>query len=92
MTVYMNVNTTVVALTAVVAMYFMHRTLKAQYHQHCSGDLLRVVFFSQSSICSNVDSAIRIVEMAVDQTAKIATAHMLELLTSAVKGGFLNRM
>lgn len=82
----MNSRPLLFAFAAAVLMFTAHRALKAQHHRHCTGDLLRVVLFSQSTMCTHTANVLRVVELAWDQAVKMAMSHVLDLLTSVLKG------
>ena len=78
-------------LTAVVAafmLYWAHRVLQLQYHRHCKADLIRVVLFNQSVMCSHIAGVLNLVELACNQAVKQVTAHVLGTL-NVVAGGAL---
>ncbi|GAX85719.1 hypothetical protein CEUSTIGMA_g13134.t1 [Chlamydomonas eustigma] len=52
----------VTAFLATLVMYWAHRLLKLHHHRHCSSDLIRVVLFSQSTMCAHTSSILRLVE------------------------------
>lgn len=81
----MNFRPAVVAVLAALLMFTAHRALKMQHHRHCTGDLFRVVLFSQSSMCTHIDSVLRVIELATDQAAKMATTYAIEFLTGVLK-------
>ncbi len=78
-------------LTAAVAafmLYWAHRVLQLQYHRHCKADLIRVVLFNQSVMCSHIAGILNLVELACNQAVKHLTAHVLGTL-NVVAGGAL---
>lgn len=61
-----------IAATAILAivMYYAHRMLQLQYYRYCRSDLIRVIFFHQSPICTHVTTVLNIVESAGNQVVK----------------------
>jgi len=67
-------------------MYWAHRALQQQYHRHCKADLIRVVLFNQSVMCTHVASILQVVEVASNHAVRLVTSHVLALLHGAVVG------
>ena len=76
------------ALVAAFMMYWAHRVLQLQYHRHCKADLIRVVLFNQSVMCSHIAGVLNLVELACNHAVKHVTAHVLGTL-NIVAGGAL---
>ena len=81
----MKLHPAIVTVFAAFLLFAAHRALKAQHHRHCTGDLLRVVLFSQSSMCSHIDGILKVIELATDQSTKLLTTYAIEFLTGVLK-------
>ena len=68
------------AVVAALMLYWTHRALRMQHFRHCNRDLLRVVMFDQSAICTNVTSVLRVIEMSCSQIVRHAVTYMIGLL------------
>lgn len=83
-------------LFATLCMYVMHRVLQDQYHQHCRADLIRVLFFNQSAMCTHIADVLHVVELAYQQVVKHVTAQVItslsggSSLTSVIAGLMVN--
>ena len=78
----------VVAAFAAAALYWGHRILQLQHHKHCRADIIRVVLYNQSMMCTHISSILNLVEMACTHTVKHLTSHILTVL-NIVAGGAL---
>lgn len=72
------------ALAAIILMYWAHRSLQDQYHRRCKADLIRVVLFNQSTLCSHISGVLQIVEIACDQAMKQLTGHVIGVLSGGL--------
>jgi uncharacterized membrane protein YwzB len=70
----------VVAMIAVCLVYWSHRALRMQYFKHCNRDLIRIVMFDQSVVCSNVYNILNILEVACSQAIKNAALYVLGMI------------
>lgn len=68
------------------ALYLVHRLLQLQYYRHCKADLIRVVLFNQSVMCTHIDNILKVVEVAYHQVVKQATSHILASLGATGHG------
>lgn len=78
----------VVAAFAAAALYWGHRILQLQHHKHCRADIIRIVLYNQSMMCTHIASILNLVEMACTHTVKHLTSHILTIL-NIVAGGAL---
>jgi hypothetical protein len=67
-------------LLATCMVYWSHRALRMQYFKHCNRDLIRVVMFDQSVICTNVSSILNIMEIACSQAIKNGAMYLMGAL------------
>lgn len=76
-------------VTAVVTftLYFVHRLLQLQYYRHCKADLIRVVLFHQSPMCTHISSVINVVEVAYHQVIKNVMTQVMNSLNGGGNGG-----
>jgi hypothetical protein len=77
----------VLAVLAAVLVYVAHRSLKAQYHRQCGSDIIRVVLFSQSTMCSHIGTLLQVVEVVCGQAVGQLTSHVFGALSSLVTAG-----
>lgn len=68
------------AMAAVCLVYWSHRALRMQYFKHCNRDLIRIVMFDQSVVCSNVYNILNILEVACSQAIKNAALYVLGMM------------
>jgi hypothetical protein len=75
-------------LTAIVTftLYFAHRLLQLQYYRHCRADLIRVVLFNQSPMCTHISSVINVVEVAYHQVIKNVMTQVMASLNGVGNG------
>jgi hypothetical protein len=76
------------ALAAAFLMYWTHRALQLQYHRHCKADLIRVVLFNQSTMCSHIASVLQLVELACNHAVRLVTGHVVGMLNVMAGGLF----
>ena len=82
-------------MTAVLVpafVYYAHRLLQLQYYRHCKADLIRVVLFRDSVVCTHASSALQLVEVAYNQLVRHLLAQALgslrgDLFGSSAAGG-----
>lgn len=77
-----------VAMLAASALYWGHRVLQLQYHNHCRSDIIRVVLYNQSMMCTHISSILNLVELACTHAVRYLTSHILTVL-NIVAGGAL---
>ena len=75
-------------VTAIVTftLYFAHRLLQLQYYRHCRADLIRVVLFNQSPMCTHISSVINVVEVAYHQVIKNVMTQVMASLNGVGNG------
>lgn len=61
-------------------LYWAHRLLQLQHYRYCRADLFRVVFYSQSTMCTHVASILQVVEIVYQHAIKILASHALNIL------------
>ena len=69
------------AILVTVALYYAHRLLQLQYYRHCKADLIRVVLFNQSAMCTHIANVLQVVEVAYHQVVKHVTLCVLTALS-----------
>jgi hypothetical protein len=89
----MRVRSVLSAVLVTLILYYAHRLLQLQYYRRCKADLIRVVLFNQSTMCTHIANVLQLVEMAYQQVVKQATAQVLAALGAGagagLGGGFL---
>lgn len=75
------------ALCATVALYTVHRQLQQQYYRQCKADLIRVVLYEQSAVCTHMARILQLVELAYHQVVKQVTSSVLDALSGAGGAG-----
>jgi hypothetical protein len=75
-------------MTAIVTftLYFAHRLLQLHYYRHCKADLIRVVLFHQSPMCTHISSVINVVEVAYHQVIKNVMTQVMASLSGGSNG------
>lgn len=66
-----------------VALFFAHRSLQLQHYHHCKADLIRVVFYDQSTLCTHGATVLHVVEAAYHHLVKQVTTQVVH----AISGG-----
>jgi hypothetical protein len=68
------------AVLVTLILYYAHRLLQLQYYRRCKADLIRVVLFNQSTMCTHIANVLQLVEVAYHQVVKQVTAQVLNAL------------
>ena len=73
-------------MVATFVMYHLHRQLQLQYHNTCRADLLRVMLYQNSSVCTHMSNLLQVVEVAYLHAVKQVVSHAMLYLSG---GGFM---
>lgn len=68
-------------VTFITCLWFIHQAIQFQHHKHCKSNLLRVVFYGNSSMCTHMQSFLTQIEAA-------CTALVPSVLTGLVQPWF----
>ncbi len=92
----MRVKSVVSIVLVTLILYYAHRLLQLQYYRRCKADLIRVILFNQSTMCTYIANVLQLVEVAYNQVVRHLAAHVLGVLGAGgaignVADGFLNQ-
>jgi len=74
------INSVVSSLFLAVVMYYAHRMLQLHHYRYCRRDLIRIIFYDQSLMCTHITRILKIVEEAGNHVVKHLMSHVICLL------------
>lgn len=81
------VRTLGLAVLVTCAFYYAHRAIQFQYYVACKADLLRVVMFNESAMCTHMAGVLKVIEVAYHQAARHVTNQLINMMQAAVQNG-----